>query len=381
MRVAHIVFALSVISLVGCSEREVTRYDQLKADDVLIQVNAASLTRAACENQIDMRFALMRAAGETLQGDVAMKARNAILSGIVAGFVQNELMAAAVDEYRQAHPESGFEVCLQRNRQKFLDRTFDGTTNTLEIVALVSTLPQEQQDLFDETITHEATLEAFVQTAFHDQVNLSSNVVEQGINSLNQYNLRVQATNVCVWALATNVWRKAQSGEDFVRLVDMYSQDLARESGGSLGECTQSEFSSEEGYWDRLVLLKEGEVTPPVLTSSGLEIVRVDKILTPEESHSGEKALVLSRIFFRLGMEVKDYTAVEYKREMEAHYRTEILKKVLFDQWRKARVVCPFGPRILPDMAWKQQSDFPKDSSPKEPMLEELTSKKVKEGD
>ena len=71
--------------------------------------------------------------------------------------------------------------------------------------------------------------------------------------------------------------KEASSGADFAELAKKYSDDiLTRDKGGNLGKLSRGDMPRE--FEDVLFSLKEGEISEPVKTAKGYEIIRLDKI-------------------------------------------------------------------------------------------------------
>ena len=76
---------------------------------------------------------------------------------------------------------------------------------------------------------------------------------------------------------ARAAYEEASSGADFASLAKKYSDDiLTRDSGGNLGKLSRGDMPRE--FEDALFSLKEGEISQPVKTAKGYEIIRLDKV-------------------------------------------------------------------------------------------------------
>ncbi len=76
---------------------------------------------------------------------------------------------------------------------------------------------------------------------------------------------------------AQAAYKEASSGADFAALAKKYSDDiLTRDSGGNLGKLSRGDMPRE--FEDALFSLKEGEISQPVKTAKGYEIIRLDKV-------------------------------------------------------------------------------------------------------
>ncbi len=76
---------------------------------------------------------------------------------------------------------------------------------------------------------------------------------------------------------AEKIYQELTAGGDFADAAKKYSDDkLSRDSGGSLGSISRGDMP--KAFEDALFSLKEGEISRPVKTAQGYEIIRVDAI-------------------------------------------------------------------------------------------------------
>ena len=141
-------------------------------------------------------------------------------------------------------------------------------------------------------------------------------------------------------------------------------------------DCTTDGMTAAEllaNFRDRsnvTLTAKDGTVLPPMDTDRGIEVIKVFRHLSMMESNSQEPALLISRMLFRKAITVQDYTPEEYRAEMEPYNRGKWMQAILQDQWKKSRVRCPNGTKVLPPMNWRRMRDFPKNFETKEPVKE-----------
>lgn len=354
-----------ILGMFGCSkESSNVDFDEGKSSEnsVLIRIDDACLTKGELECRVSLRkcmFAHFTGKSITGAGELA-----ALKGRIIDEFIRDELLLNAAGEFAKTNQTLRAEF-LDEIREKFLSQKAKGT-NTVK--TLVGSLAKKDKDTFDRLLEKEVLIEAFLQKSYGNLLNLSDKAVEEGIAGLTEYNKKASLTNEITYALATNIWKKAMGGEDFSKLVNQYSKDPDKYPGGDMGEMTEVDFADEDELWNKLWKMKDGEVTAPIETNMGLEIVKVNAHLSESESNSGDKALRLSRIFLRRAILVDDnYTPEGYRKEMERHYRERILKTLVSDQWNKCKFQCPNGTKDLPRFSWMKVKGFPFGKNVKEP--------------
>lgn len=78
--------------------------------------------------------------------------------------------------------------------------------------------------------------------------------------------------------LAKTVKEKLDKGEDFAALANQYSIDTeANKTGGALGEIQYNDQDYDPTFVLSAMVLKEGEISQPVLTQFGYHIIKVTK--------------------------------------------------------------------------------------------------------
>lgn len=357
----------------GCSryENKALAYDELKASDVVLELNGRKLTKGDFELERNLRLSLLKAALPASQYKAMEKtATESILKGLLDCMIQDYLLLSVADDYFKTNHPAAFDEGIARAR-KIISETFsvkgtNGVSKTMEQMS--AALPSDElRRRFVAKIEENTRVEACLNFMFPGKLQFTDAQITNALAKVAIYNARVQATNAWQFVTASNVWKRAVSGEDFATLADRFSQDSDKEPGGMMGECNKHDFADEPEAWELIEHAKEGTVLPPLLTGKGLEIYRVNSKNPGEKSEDGrylDMSVDLSRIFFRVGVECKDYTIEEYRAEMEPHNRTVCMQKVLSEAWRSATLTFPHGSGILPSSVWSKLPGFPGKKAP-----------------
>ena len=283
------------------------------------------------------------------------KAESSIRAGLLDAFIQESLIASAAEAYFSTNTALKAEKKrVSAEVREYMMEKFTTTsgTNTVDFAQLNAQLPEDERKCFSSMFETDVETETFFRVAYSNNWFLSDKSVEKALTNLVSYNERVQATNRLAFAFATNLWKQAVAGADFGALADKYSHDASEMPKGDLGECSKVDYADDEETWDAISALKEGEVTPPLMTFSGIEIFKLIRKVPPEESNSKEEVLHLAHILIRRAIEVQDYTPAAYKKEMEGVFHERIMKQVLVNEWKKATVKFPMGEEVLPPSNW-----------------------------
>lgn len=349
--------------ILGCADKS-----DSKGSEVLLEINDRKLTRSAYERLVDTRLALAEivSSGKNFKRNRG-KLEKSIRNGIGDFFIQESLMLGEAETYFAGKGGKIDENIRSRVRKDMQER-FSVKGSKLTFQDVVEKLGKAEQESFLETFENEVKIETFLQSAYSNELVLSDIDIEKGLKRLEAYNITVRATNDLMFARATNVWKMALSGGNFAQLADKYSEDKDKKPGGDIGECSKVDFSDDEETWNEISGLKEGWVSPPLKTYSGVEIFKVERKIPAKESNSGEDSLHLRRIMFRRGVEVQEYTADEYKKEIEGTRRNKRMRTILVQAWKRCSLRFPAGRKALPVSKWSRMRGFPNDKERKEPM-------------
>ena len=357
-KVGVVVAVAAIVGVCGCAD---------KGSDCILEVNDKKLTTEGYELRVRTRLAMAEiVTGEKKFEQEKEKIEKAVREGVGDAFIQESLMLCEAEGYFKNNKID--TKIYDRIRKEMMEKFSGQGGQTFD--KMLAKVGKAEGECFKKSFENEVKFETFLQMAYSNEITVSQAVVEKGLKQLAQYNLRVRATNELMFAHATNVWKMAISGADFSELADKYSQEQEAEKkpGGDVGECSKVDFEDDDETWEQITALKEGGVTPPLKTFSGVEIFKLEKKVPATEAISGEESYHLRKIFFRRGVEVQDYTPEEYKKELENTNRSRIMRKVLLDAWKRCSLRLPMGRKAVPVRMWSRMPGFPKDNERKEPM-------------
>ena len=357
-KVGVVAAVAAIVGVCGCAD---------KGSDCILEVNDKKLTVDGYELRVRTRLAMAKiVTGDKKFEQEKEKIEKAVREGIGDAFIQESLMLCETERYfKDKQMDKGIH---ERTREDMLKKFSKNGELTFD--KMLTKVGKEEGKCLEATLANEAKFETYLQMAYSNEITVSEAVIQKGLAKLTEYNSRVRATNDWMFALATNVWKKALSGADFAGLADKFSQeqDGEKKAGGDIGECSKVDFEDDDETWAQIAALKEGGITPPLKTFSGVEIFKLERKVPASESTSGEESYHLRKIVFRRGVEVQDYTPEEYKKELENTNRSRIMRKVLLDAWKRCSLSLPMGRKAVPVRMWSRMPGFPKDNERKEPM-------------
>ena len=227
---------------------------------------------------------------------------------------------------------------IQDEIKRECKRTFGRKGQTFEQLHEAISKAGYQQD-FDANLMRDYRIRAFLETIHSNRYYVSKEDLANTRKRLNMYNSRAAATNRLILAHANSVVALARAGTNFASLVEKYSQDDDRETGGSLGDCDDSDFVSEPTVWQHLCKLKPGSISDVMEIEDGYAIYRIDRVNTVQASTTGAESITLSRIFFRRAYIYPDESDEDLLAEIEAEKRERLYKDVYWKFRKNCKVV------------------------------------------
>ena len=180
---------------------------------------------------------------------------------------------------------------------------------------------------FSKLVTSEASFEAFRQhvIATHP-TNFPPTFVAEEQERIRLHNIDMAASNVVIFARATNVWNRlvAAGGTNFTELVKQYSQ-IPEEvyEKGEWGVLDAQQIADDPEVYRYANSLPIGEFSPPIEGDNGLMILRVDA------RDTGKKEYTLSRIFFLLPNFWPNLSAEQILKNAQNDHARAIVQKTL----------------------------------------------------
>ena len=379
-RLMYALFCLLIGASVGCSKSG--EGPKTEKDLVLLEVNGHSLRQSDYDLRLKTRLRLLEIALPKVEFKRSREnAEMSIRAGLADEFLQQTLLeTAANDFFRTNQVPPSLRSGVEKAARTEVLGTFSAMngSNKVTFAEMTASLPERERACFVASVEGQVAVETFCRIAYSNEWMLSEAAVQRGLTNLVTYNQHVQATNRVAFAFATNVWKQALGGSDFGQLADKYSQEVDKKPGGDMGECGKVDFEDDDETWAAISALKEGGITPPLMTFNGIEIFKLIKKVPATESNSKEDAVHLARILFRRAVEVQDYTPESFRKEMESANRSKRMRQTLVAEWKRATVQFPNGQEVLPPLKWSRMPGFPKGSSKKVPASQIVPAKQQK---
>ena len=178
-------------------------------------------------------------------------------------------------------------------------------------------------EVYTNNLRREICREAYFDARHGNELHITEKDVDEAVERIRRFDEVAAATNALAYAKATNLWTRIKAGEDFATLANKESEDPDRQPGGELGECEKVDFDFDPGYWEKVSVLKAGEVSGIITTDVGIEIVKALTSLAPSED-TGAPALKLARIYIRRPMFHAKMTRDEIYTELETQARKDV---------------------------------------------------------
>ena len=298
----------------GCEKAE-DGIPQRSENVVAIEVNDIRLSQEDVGREIAFREALVKICRP--KTDIK-KARRQLESTITNNLVCSLLFESAA-ERAGIHGTTAITNLMLSN----YSRTF-ARGKGKSLIRLEAALSKEGLgEVYTNNLEREICREAYFDARHGNELRITEKDVDEAVERIRRFDEVAAATNALAYAKATNLWMRIKSGEDFAALADKESEDPDRQPGGELGECEKVDFDSDPGYWEKVSVLKAGEVSEIITTDVGIEIVKALTSLAPSED-TDAPALKLARIYIRRPMFHAKMTRDEIYAELETQARKDV---------------------------------------------------------
>ena len=311
----------------GCKDEDKGTRDE--SDGALgingIQYSANDLTRELAFREELVRLTRPKADLDKVRPRIARSLTNEIVS--------STLFLSAAENRGILADEAVTNAVLRKFQKAFVRGNIKSLADLEKQLSLANLA-----DVYTNNLTRELAREAYLSVVHGDDLRVPEEDVDKFLQRIEDYNAMASATNALAYAKATNLWMRIKAGEDFATLADKESEDQERQPGGELGECEKIDFELNPGYWEKVSVLKAGEVSEVLTTDVGIEIVKALTDLAPSEN-TGEPALKLARIYFRRAMTHPEWTREETRLELEAGYREEVIQDSFLEVSSNATII------------------------------------------
>ena len=318
-----IILVVVLFGIWGCAER----------DDFIVSVNQHRLTNEMVAKRVAMMEAARSLAGQKMPKAERKRFRRKLKSTYLRVFVSDSIlvdyMAAEGLTFPEKHLAKFRKKALQMFKKKKIGKWSDLTTKL-----------GEHAGEFSAQVESEARRAFLLQHwAEATPTNVTPEVIAAELKRIDDFNVKMTATNALIFARATNVWNRLRSGEDF-RLVAAECSDIKAERKDK-GEWAKLDWQQMAGDAELIKYarkLNPGEFSPPIEADNGLMILRVDK--------KDEKECTMSRIFFQLYM----LCAVPTKEALEARIKEDYAKRLFQEKYEvlKAGAEIRYGSQYRP---------------------------------
>ena len=317
--------------------------------NVVLRVNGISITEADYSNRIEMVCSLAKIKAPKVPDEKlvsykkklrttefkVLAQRMAVNSVVLSkSRITNDVNVVSSVKARYVKSFLPKENRKQKQIRKSVGERFD---------ELVSKVDQAgYRDLFLRDYEFDVKLDSYFTQHCSDKLNVTDQEISEAKANVAEYNKMATATNSLQEKICGDIIKLARSGHDFTALIKKYSQSV-EENAGMPEECTQDDFSDEPGYWDALLKLKEGEVSDLLTTSEGYEIVRLNKVLSPNDSQSGSKALNISKIFRRKAYLFPEQSDEEFAQDIKNEKIGKFNRTFVREAVNQAKIEFPSG--------------------------------------
>ena len=313
---------------------------------VLISVNGVELTEKEFDDWVELKQSVILSSVK--DGYKVSK------SGL--GFVRDQMLASVTNSFiaevavRSYAAENGIAASkadLDRCRKGFvaaMKRVKNWNAATNRLGSALSTVAEGR--IATEALALAVKRDFFAKT----NVLATAEEIDSAYGRYCAYNAECAKTNDMVWANASNIWRRAVSGEDFEKLADEFNEDEDKPQNGAWGEFKIADFNDEPAIRRLYREFRKDYVSPPVEADNGLMIFKVVDIIDGDEDvdapgylPSPEAEYTMKRIYFHLPMFIESVSKEVFAKEAEAAKRNQAYIDFLRDLCGKTKVEFPNG--------------------------------------
>ena len=337
-------------------------YTQLKAGDVLMRVGTNELTKADVEKLVDLRMKVISLGLTEEQKKLALN-RSALWVPIVMALPENFQREVALLDWAATNGVTLGKADVAEYRTGFLR----GCNAEKEDYAtfMWKNFTADERRVAEHRIRIEATCaKIFKEHCKKNPVKFKPEEVDAFVGRVMKYNAMAEATNVLVWARASNVWERVKGGADFKNLAKAFTEDVsAQDEGGEWGIYTLGELEKEEeGELAQLLSsMKVGDTAPPVESDNGVAVVRIDNITDeygvpiPAGKRPFGAHYELSRIYFQLAQTYEIPSKGECEKEVQQYLEANSFKVFVEGLINGVTVEYPCGRKVFEDAAMRSQ--------------------------
>lgn len=311
-----------------------------KNDFIAVRIDGKDLTRS--EILRDGKVVLMLNMNKSRKTKIRRREVEAVenyCKTAVTRAIATSAVAKYIDDRNLSVPESAVKL-----ETKNFELRFGAMSNKLRRRHNVNDLKYMlKEDAFRldrmilETARYDVMTNDIAQSA---DVVITDDMVANRLEKIRIMNKNAEATNVCIFAKATNVWQKIVSGElSFEDAAGKFSEDEYINEGCDWGTFTLDQLEGEDKVLALLPTIKTGDITPPIESDGGLAILRKDE-------DDNNKTYSFSRVFFRLPYFFYEETPAEARDALREEKIVELIKTTMKEYVDKLKIEYPDGTNL-----------------------------------
>lgn len=315
----------------------------IKPEDVVLIVNGLKVTKAEVDKNFDMFLALWENRNNRQLTNNLEKVK--LMRGMrkkFAPLIFKRLVAQTKLGDKQISPE--LEAKIRSVLTKKYSKTFCRKGQKFDQMKSVIT-SRGFGDLFNAEFEFDVRLQAVMQTTYSNEFVVTAAELEKCYQDVAAYNKMAAATNALNEKLGKELVARARSGkEDFLAISKQYSQDPEDDSIGVKINYSEVDFQDDmHPVWEKVVNLKDGEVSDLFHTAQGFEIYKMYKHISKNESNSMEDEVEVGKIFLRKAYEFPKQSDEDFESDILAEKRDAFLHKYMRDLIKSSKIEMPFG--------------------------------------
>jgi hypothetical protein len=307
-----LMYALTVIIFNGCEKKiEVSdkQYADLPNDDTLFCIEGNNYLKKTCEEDAKLICVLKKKPGRRNKDIIVTDRERSFACSNFISYVaiKKAMHSKGVRMFRDIDDKSVKAIALKSRFAK----------NGISELALKRHLERN------------IALNSYVNFVVSNDYPVTLTQIVNAKNRIKWDNEIAEATNALVYATASNVYSRIQSGEDFLELAKKYDELPVHGGPGEWGRITASWYSDDVEFLKLLKNTPEGGITPPIEADEGLLIVKVLSKKTIEENEEQKDIYDLQRIYFRLPIFYKEEGDEEIKKNIHKAKCQKLAREII----------------------------------------------------
>ena len=324
MKVRAFIFAVVVVALfLGCSKKQ--------DENFIVSVDGRKLMPSLLTKRVEMMLFLQRAARPKMSIQEVEKIKKQLEISYPQLFVANVLLEEFAATNGIAVAENvltNYQAMALKHCRGFKSKDWNG---------LLSELGSQAGEFSDLVMTEarRAAVKDWLVAA--NPTNVTPEFAARKRLELKDFNRRIDATNACIFAHATNVWQKIVAGMDFGDAAAEYSTLPAEQADrGEWATLDWKQIKPDEELYRWAKKLETGEVSPPIEADGGIMIARIDS--------KDEEECKISRIFFKQAINVVEMNEEEIVQFVKKQHELNLFGKKMAEL--RAAAVIEYGPDV-----------------------------------